>query len=305
MDELQKWFLEHGMDESIDASWEEMISDFGGDDYALSSEGFRRFKKQIRKENPWWRKTLRATERIAAILLLPLAVSASLLLLRKPDPVRWSEVYTRSGETRSLTLPDGSLIRMAPETRILYPSVFDKKQREIYLQGEAYADIVHMETCPFEIHSDEITVRVLGTEFNFSAYSADSECELALVDGSVEMLVAGTDINHSVRMKTGDMVRYDRVTGSVDKQRFSADTYLANAQRGGLQFSNRKMKDIAHCLERKFGAEIIIEDASIGEERFFASFINGEDLPSILESFNTQDHMKIVCKGNRFYLSLK
>ena len=284
---------------------EKILSEFDGEDYELASEGFRRFKKQIRKESPWWHRALRSTERAAAILVLPLALTTAFLLLRKPEPVRWSEVCTHWGETRTLTLPDGSQISLAPESRILYPSAFNKDLREIYLQGEAYADIVHMETRPFEIHSDDVTVRVLGTEFNFSSYSSDSECELALVDGSVEMRIAGKTADHSVRMKTGEMIRYDRNTGMIDKQSFSADTYLANYKRGGLQFSNRKLSDIVRCLERKFGTQIIIEDASIAEERFFASFINGEDLPSILESFNTQDHMRIVRKGNNYYLSLK
>ncbi|MCR4843632.1 MAG: FecR family protein [Bacteroidales bacterium] len=305
MNELQKWFLEHGMDESMDASWQEKLSDFGGDDYALSSEGFRRFKKQIKKENPLWRRTLRTVERVAAILILPLAAATALLLFREPEPVRWTEVCTHSGETRSIELPDGSRIRLAPASRVLYPSAFEKGGREIYMQGEAYADITHMEECPFEIHADDITVRVLGTEFNFSAYPEDAECELALVNGSVEMQIAGKDIEHNVRMKTGDMVRYDRKTGGVDKQSFSAETYLANANRNGLQFSNRKMVDIVRCLERKFGVQIVIEDAALAEERFFASFINNEDLPTILDAFNFQNHMKVIRKGDQYYLSLK
>lgn len=305
MDELQKWFLEHASDESPDESWEELVSGFGSDDYTLSSEGFKRFHVQVGKENPLRRRILRGAERVAAILLAPVTLVALLLAFRKPATVQWSEVYTQSGQTRSVTLPDGSVIRLAPESRILYPSAFGSGPREVFLQGGAYADITHMDGCPFELHSEDITVTVFGTEFNFSSYQSDTECELALVDGVVDMVISGTDGSHTIHMKTGDLVRYERNTGSIENQRFSTDAFVANARKGGLQFSNRKMSDIARCLERQFGARIIIEDEAIAEERFFASFINGEDLPSILRSLNTQNHMNINKKGDIYYLSLK
>ena len=305
MDDLQKWFLEHEEDGSADKSLEELVAGFSGDDYAISSEGFRAFRKQIRKENPWWKQALRVVEHAAAALFLPAVLASALILFdKKPEQVRWSEIYTRSGQTRTLALPDGSTIRLAPESHIVYPSAFKGNLRQIFLQGEAYADIVHMEECPFEIHSEDITVKVMGTEFNFSSYQTDAECELALVDGIVEMTIVGKDSNHDVKLKTGDLVHYNRATGSVEKQRFSPDSFIANNLQGGLQFSNRRMEDIAHCLERKFGAKIIIEDEAIAEERFFASFINGEDLPTILQSLNTQNHMYIQRRGDVYTLSL-
>lgn len=288
MEDLQKWFLDEASD----------------DDYELSSEAFNLFCAQIGKESRWPR-FFRMMQHIAAILFIPLALATAFLAFRKQNDVQWNEVYTRSGQTRSVSLPDGSVIRLAPESHIMYPSSFSRDCRQVFLQGEAYADIAHRDDCPFEIRSEEITVTVFGTEFNFSSYPGDSECELALVDGSVEMKIQGMDANHTIQMKTGDLVRYQRDSGSIEKQRFSADTYLANAKRDGLQFSNRKLRDISNCLERKFGATIIIEDPALAEERFFAAFINGEDLPAILESFNTQDHMVINKKGNNYFLSSK
>ncbi|MCR5407997.1 MAG: FecR domain-containing protein [Bacteroidales bacterium] len=304
MEDLQKWFLEHASDDAADKSLGELISGFEDDDYTLSAEAFNRFCSQVGKGSgrPVF---FRPLQRIAAVLLLPFVVATAFLALRKPAGSQWNEVYTQSGQSRSVTLPDGSLIRLAPESHILYPSSFPKGSRQVFLQGEAYADIVHKDGCPFRIQSQEITVTVFGTEFNFSSYQGDSECELALVDGSVEMKIHGRDADHTIQMKTGDLVRYQRGSGSIEKQRFSADTYLANAKRDGLQFSNRKFGDISRTLERKFGAKIIIEDPSLAEERFFAAFINGEDLPTILESFNTQNHMNINKKGSNYYLSLK
>ena len=73
----------------------------------------------------------------------------------------------------------------------------------------------------------------------------------------------------------------------------------------GLQFPGRRLDDIARSLERKFGSSIIIEDASLADERFYASFINGEGLNEILSSLNIQNHMNIKKKENVYYLSNK
>jgi len=307
MDDLQKWFLEHASDEAADKSFEKLISDYETDDYELSSEGFRRFRERIQreKESSWKHDFFRVAERVAAILLLPVIITATIFAFRHPAPVEWTEVYTAAGQTMTVSLSDGSTVRLAPESHMLYPSSFSRDHRQVFLQGEVYADITHMESCPFEICSGDIKVTVLGTEFNFSSYKSDDECELALVDGAVELMIEGENSNQSIRMKTGDVVRYERSSGLVNKERFCVDSFLENSRIGGLQFYNRKLADIAHSLERKFGTRIIIEDDEIAEERFFASFINGEDLETILESFNTQHYMIIRNKDNAYYLSLK
>ncbi len=307
MDELQKWFLENGSGSDADASMKKLLEDFGSDDYALSSEGYDRFMNTVNAERDMTarRRVSRIVEHTVAALLLLVSVVSLALLMRKKEPVAWNEVYTLSGQTRNVSLPDGSTLRLAPQSRLVYPSSFEGGVRKVFLQGEAYADITHNEKVPFEICSEDVTVTVLGTEFNFSSYLSDSECELALVDGSVEMRIDSPASGHTIRMKTGDMVRYDRSSGSVERQRFSADSYLQNVKRDGIQFTNRRMEDIVRALERRFGTQIVIEDEAIKQERFYASFINGEDLLSILSSLNTQNYMKIRRKGDIIYLSLK
>lgn len=307
MDDLQKWFLEHADDAGTDESFRKLVSEFGNDDYTLASEGFTRFSRSVEEDlrKTRIRRTLRVLEHIAAALLLPVTILGILLLTRGGEDVEWAEVYTRRGETRTVILPDGSSLRLSPDSRLIYPSVFDGSVRKVFLSGEVYADVTHIEERPFEIHADELTVKVLGTQFIFSSYPEDAESELSLVDGAIEFSVGGSGGHTTLRMKTGDLVRYDHQSGSVDRQHFSPGNYSENVLRGGLQFSNRRMDDIVRCLERRFGVRIVIEDEKIAGERFYASFINGEDLQSILQSLNTQNYMKIKREGDTVYLSLK
>lgn len=307
MDDLQKWFLEHADDASADKSFQKLVDEFGTDDYPLAAEGYARFSKAVEEElrHSRPRRVLRILEHIAAVLLLPVCILGAILLTRKSESVEWAEAYTHEGETRTVSLPDGSTLRLAPDTRLVYPSVFKDGVRKVFLNGEVYADIEHMDKIPFEIHSEDITVTVLGTEFNFSSYPDDTESELALVDGSVEMTISDKRGGHTLRMKTGDLVRYNRESGSLDRQRFSPGNYSENVLNGDLQFTNRRMDDIVRCLERRFGVRIIIDDERIAGERFYASFINGEDLPSILQALNTQNYMKIKRNKDIITLSMK
>ncbi len=307
MDEVQKWFLENCSGDGADASMKKLLEDFSSDDYALSSEGYDRFLITVNAERRKSdrRRTLRIVEHTVTAVLLFVGIVSLVLLSHGKEPVEWKEVYTLSGQTRTVSLSDGSSLRLAPQSRLVYPSSFEGNVRKVFLQGEAYADITHNEKMPFEICSEDVTVTVLGTEFNFSSYLSDSECEVALVDGRVEIQIDSPVSDHVIQMKTGDMVRYDRSSGSVERQHFSADSYLQNVRRDGIQFTNRRMEDIVRALERRFGTQIVIEDEAIKEERFYASFINGEDLLSILNSLNTQNYMQIRRKGDIIYLSLK
>ena len=166
MDDLQKWFLEHADDSAADKSFQKLADEFGTDDYSIAAEGYERFSQAVGEENRRSRprRILRAMEHVAVALLLPLCIIGAILLTRKPETVEWAEAYTQKGETKIVNLPDGSTLRLAPDSRVVYPSAFRDGVRKVFLKGEAYADITHMEQQPFEIHSGDITVTVLGTQ---------------------------------------------------------------------------------------------------------------------------------------------
>ena len=62
----------------------------------------------------------------------------------------------------------------------------------------------------------EVDVRVLGTKFNLKSYAEDSEVEVTLVEGSVEMETKLGGDDRIVRLRPGELVKLDKRTGSTE-----------------------------------------------------------------------------------------
>ena len=63
-------------------------------------------------------------------------------------------------------------------TTLRFPVNYDRKERRVYLDGEAYFEVTHNPRHPFIVEtSNQISVQVLGTKFNLEAYARDSVVE--------------------------------------------------------------------------------------------------------------------------------
>jgi hypothetical protein len=54
---------------------------------------------------------------------------------------------------------------------VIYPTHFERDQREIYVEGEVFLDVRRNEKAPFIVRTKDFQVQVLGTSFNISSCS--------------------------------------------------------------------------------------------------------------------------------------
>ena len=92
---------------------------------------------------------------------------------------------TPKGRKTTLTLSDGTKVIMNADSRLQFPQEFSGDTREVYLTGEAFFDVAHNGKVPFIIHTDKISIKVLGTEFNVKSYPGDSTTETTLIRGLI------------------------------------------------------------------------------------------------------------------------
>ena len=96
------------------------------------------------------------------------------------------EVIVPKGQRSQVLLPDGTKVWLNAGTIFKYPSSFLKNSREVYLEGEAFFSVTHNKSLPFLVHiKDNLTIKVLGTEFNVKCYNEDRNVETTLIKGSV------------------------------------------------------------------------------------------------------------------------
>lgn len=304
---VEKWLLDHASDPEQDEMLMELLDDAEYYDPAMSSRGLSLFKSRVKELQQQKRKdaafkALRWFERVAAALILPVSALAFIMYTNGSlRNVKWLEANTGEGETMSIVLPDGSDMTLGPSTKIIYPTEFGRKEREVFVAGSVHADIESNSKVPFVISSGDVAIRVYGTEFQMNSYDADTEVEVALIEGTVQMLNK-TD-GRKVTLRPGDIVSYDKMTGNFIRKNFAAGYYHDIISEGGFQFVNQRLCDIVACLERHFGVSVIIDDDSIKDERYFASFINDESIDDILAALNAQNYLKIRRNGNTIRIS--
>ncbi|MEM9822674.1 MAG: hypothetical protein AAF985_16450, partial [Bacteroidota bacterium] len=86
-------------------------------------------RHQLSPRRNWWG--------VAAALAI-LVTTGFLLRNYFMDSVQMQQFVLAKGQTKALVLGDGTKIWVNENSTIRYPGVFDKKERKVSLQGEAY-----------------------------------------------------------------------------------------------------------------------------------------------------------------------
>ena len=230
-------------------------------------------------------------------------VSAAKADAEQVRSVQWLEKKVAPGHVDTLLLSDGTLMYLNAGSRITYPSAFEGAARRVFVDGEIYADVAKDASRPFFVQSGDVEVKVLGTSFDFKAYSDDDIVETSLLEGSVRLDIHSVSGDREVVMKPGNMVQFDRRSGDVKIEDFNTSLFKPFAQGRSLRFCNICMEDIARDLERTFGTKIVVMDEKLSQTRFFAIFTNGESLDEILRAMNRNHRMKITRRDGVVYLA--
>ncbi len=122
-----------------------------------------------------------------SLIAFVIYVTAALVLPDPPPgPPSVSEISIPRGSRASLTLPDGTNIRLNSGSTLSYGKNFGDKVREITLSGEAWFEVTRKLSKPLIVHTRTMDVKVMGIRFNIKAYPEDHSTEAILLNGSIE-----------------------------------------------------------------------------------------------------------------------
>lgn len=205
--------------------------------------------------------------------------------------------HAARGEQRTITLNDGTVVMLNADTRLWYNEAFDKDSvREVYLEGEAFFDVVTDRLHPFQIHTGSVTTRVLGTSFNVQAFSPNEEISVSVVSGKVKVSLEHAAHEQSVYLLPGEQAVYAKADTVISTKRFEYQEVLA-WKHGTLYFKNAAFPDIVETLERWYGVEIEVQRQGI-EDGFSGSY-SRRSLKSVLEGMSFVLDFDYEIKGRK------
>ena len=220
--------------------------------------------------------------RTAAAVILPL-----FLIYQYAIKPAWEEksdqmitLTSAAGIVTETILPDGSKVWLNAQSKLTYPVKFDGRDRKVQLSGEAYFSVVASQKNRFDVVTPgNITISAYGTEFNVNAYQDLADYLITLAKGNVEV-TAIDDTNKEV-LEAGQKIILNPQTGEMEV--VGADTYVETAWKDGkMVFRREKLEIIAQKLSRKFGVVIQLEDDTLKNYEYTATFTD-ETLEDILD----------------------
>lgn len=216
-----------------------------------------------------------------------------------PRKVEYNQLIVPHGQSSRLLLADGSRLHVNAGTRVVYPSVFKGKTREIYVDGEAYVEVQADKKHPFIVKTPEFSIRVTGTAFNVNAYKSVSEAEVVLVHGSITV----TDSQRKeIQVTPSELLSlYDGA--AVSKQTVDAESYIAWTK-GYFPLQGRNISDILQRLSLYYGKAISC-DASVEALPLHGTIDLSVPLEKVLERIAKIHPLAIGETSEGYYLSLQ
>ena len=225
----------------------------------------------------WWQ----AFQRIAAILIFPLVLSFLAYFYFQNNPnstTSFAEIECPMGVRTKFQLPDGSTGYLNSGSRLKYPAQFIG-ERKVELSGEAFFDVVHNAEIPFHVNTRNLDIRVLGTTFNVIAYEGESNEEIVLQTGSVDVSSRGG--KQLAVLSPNEQLILDSKKRTFSKNEVEASQYTTWKE-GKLVFRNENMQQVARRLSRWYNAEVVVDDRILDDYTFHATFID-EPLDEVLK----------------------
>lgn len=301
----RKWLEKHIADPEYDRIFEELLeSTPAAEDNESMKRSWLQLERFIENEMEQQKQQKRRHRifRWANLGIIAAAAAALLITLRHDEPVEWHEIYAGRGETERLTLCDGTELWLNSGTKVIYPSRFDSDTRNIFVDGEVYADVTPDRKKPFIVSTSEINVKVHGTQFNVKAFADMENVEVILINGSVTVEDNAQEV-FSRTLRPGELIRYNHQFGTIEQYDVSIEAYGNCRNNRNMRFINESLEDISKELERHFDVEILIEDKRLAKTQYYASFINNEGLDKILQALNSNGSMKVSKRNDIIVIS--
>ncbi len=202
-----------------------------------------------------------------------------------------------------VTLPDGSLVHLNYNSRLIYPEKFGDR-RDVILEGEAYLMVAKDKSRQFVVHTPKGDVKVYGTEFVVNTGTStengndNKELTVVLVKGSVsftptdgreKMLTPGQELS---------IVNSQLNVSDVDTAPFVA------WNEGEFVFSDWTLERIMSVIARWYGLDVEFANKDLGNHKFSGSLSRYEDLKPTLETIEMVTGMRLNVNNQKLYINL-
>lgn len=209
----------------------------------------------------------------------------------KDVPVEMHTLYVPRGKQYSMIFEDGTQVLLNSDTRLTFPSTFEKHERSVYIEGEAYFLVATHPEKPFVVKTFHQQVTVLGTEFNIYAYKSERYTHTTLAKGQV--LLNDTKYMNEVTLLPGQQYCADMKKDEYKVQNVDLNIVLAWVK-GQINMDKMTLEDVIDSLSKLYDVEFVFMDEHTKNIVFRGSVTHSGDINTVLENISLASQVRFV-----------
>ncbi len=194
-----------------------------------------------------------------------------------------------------ITLDDGSRVWMNSDSRLRYPVRFTGEERKVFLEGEAYFDVVK-DGKPFIVNTSLGDIRVLGTSFDIKAYRQEKQMLATLVSGKIRF----QDGAEQVELAAGEQLVVAEGKEAVKRQ-VDVMEYVGWKE-GWYVFKNQSLETIMTDLCRWYGVAVFYQNAGLKQITFTGNLKRYDNINTFMEVLERTGDVKYNINGKTIIL---
>jgi transmembrane sensor len=238
-------------------------------------------------------KTVPLYRRKAVLLVaaasVTILITSLILWLTNPFPKNY--YATQRGETKDLVLPDGSKVTLNGNSKLtLSPHWKQHNVREVWLEGEGYFSVRHTKNHQgFIVHTGDLHVEVLGTEFNVKKRA--ERTEIVLTTGKIQLSTTDNQDAPPLVMKPGERVEYTTTARQLVKKEVNPTKYTSWKD-GALIFEDASIQEVVQVLQESYGYVVDVNQ-EISTDKQFNGVFTSDDLDVLLAALSKVYNIEI------------
>lgn len=217
--------------------------------------------------------------------------------------LEWDKLIVPRGGEHLIVLSDGTKVHVNSDSRLEFPAKFIGKTREVRLYGEAYFQVTSSTEHPFIVKTENMDIRVTGTEFNVKAYKEDNLVQTTLVRGKVTVAV-GEGKQEIRELLPSQQAELNTTDNNLSVRTVDVNSVIA-WKNGQFVFKGNKLEEIMSTLSRWYDFKVIYQNDEVRDLIFAGKLNRLENIDSMLEIIESTDKVQVDIKDKTITFGVK
>jgi len=211
------------------------------------------------------------------------------------------KLTTELGSRSEVTLPDGTKVKLNAGSELTYQFDRHKKTRNIQFSGEGYFEVEKSKN-PFIVNlQNGLTLKVLGTEFNLSAYPDDAIIKTTLAGGKVELQNSEKE---QLILLPGQIGSFNKKSGQLYYSAEESSHNLSWMEKK-LYMDNMSLKEICKIIERWYDVKITFAQEEMSESIHYTGVLQEKSIYDVFEALKQISRIEYKMEGRNIFVSEK